>query len=147
MTDAMQSGGASTALLDTLNDLRARELAVIVQYMRHHYLVTGADSFGPEAEFRETAMTEMKHAEELGERIDFLGGNPTTKPVEIATGETTLEAMATVDLAAEEDAVRRYRDAIAQADGEGDVTTRTMLEGILGDEEEHVKVFRQMLGR
>ena len=32
------------SLVDTLNDLRARELAVIVQYMGHHYVMTGADA-------------------------------------------------------------------------------------------------------
>jgi len=140
-------GQASQQFLDTLNDLRARELAVCIQYMRHHYKVTGSDSFGPEQEFKETALVEMKHAEKLGERIDFLGGDPTTKPENIATNEETLQQMATADLAAEEDAVQRYRRAIQQANDEGDTTTRTILEGILSDEEEHVKVFRQMLGK
>lgn len=140
-------GTASQSLLDTLNNLRARELAVSIQYMRHHYRVTGSDSFGPEDEFKSTAITEMKHAEKLAERIDFLGGDPTTKPWDVSTGEETLQQMATVDLAAEEDAVRLYRDAIRQFDDEGDSTTRLMLEEILADEEEHVKLFRQMLGK
>lgn len=140
-------GTASQAMLDTLNTLRGRELAVCIQYMRHHYRVTGAESFTAEDEFKDTAITEMKHAEALAERIDFLGGNPTTKPWDISTGEDTLQQMATVDLRAEEEAVRLYTDAIAQADQEGDTTTRRLLEDILADEEEHVKVFRQMLGK
>lgn len=135
------------ALLDTLNALRARELAVVTQYMRHHYQVTTAEGLALQDEFKEVAITEMKHAEVLAERIDFLGGDPTTKPDEIGTGAKSLEEMARMDLASENDAVRLYRDAILQADSAGDVTTRRMLESILGDEEDHVNTFSTMLGK
>lgn len=137
----------SPSLIDTLNMLRARELAVIMQYMRHHYIVTGADGLALADEFKETAITEMKHAEALAERIDFLGGDPTTIPSEIEKKAKTLQQMATSDLAAEEDAVARYAVAIAEADAAGDVTTRRLLEDIMADEEEHVNVFRTMLGK
>lgn len=134
-------------LIDTLNDLRARELAVIVQYMRHHYVVTGADGVALAGEFKETAITEMKHAEELGERIDFLGGDPTTKPTEIAKGGHTVADAAQIDLASEEEAVRLYKEAIKEAAAADDVVTRRLLEDILADEEEHVNTFRMMLGQ
>ena len=137
----------SPALLDTLNELRARELAVIVQYMRHHYQVTGAEGLALADEFKDVAITEMKHAEKLAERIDYLGGDPTTKPWEIGTGAMSLADMATMDLGSEEEAVRLYNAAIAKADAEGDITTRRLLEDILGDEEDHVNTFRQMLGK
>ncbi len=147
---ARRRGTAATGaanLVDTLNELRARELAVIVQYMRHHYTVTGADGLALADEFKEAAITEMKHAEALAERIDFLGGDPTTIPSEIKKGDKTLAEMATSNLAAEEEAVALYTAAIAEADTAGDVTTRRLLETILGDEEEHVDVFRSMLGK
>ncbi|MBE0476306.1 MAG: ferritin [Coriobacteriia bacterium] len=134
-------------LIGTLNELRARELAVIVQYMRHHYMVTGPETLAAADEFKEIAIVEMGHAEELGERIDFLGGDPTTEPYKVETGAKSLQQMASVDLAAENEAVEMYRAAIGQADQAGDVTTRRLLESILGDEEEHVKSFRMMLGR
>jgi bacterioferritin len=137
----------SPALLDTLNELRARELAVIVQYMRHHYQVTGAEGLALADEFKDVAITEMKHAEKLAERIDFLGGDPTTKPWEVGTGASSLTDMATMDLASEQDAVRLYTAAITKVDEEGDITTRRLLEDILGDEEDHVNTFRQMLGK
>lgn len=141
-----QSQKADQALLGTLNDLRARELAVIAQYMRHHYTITTAEGLAVSGDFKDIALTEMKHAEALGERIDFLGGDPTTKPEAIATGQRTVHDMAQADLASELDAVRRYRDGIKQAQDLGDVTTRRLLEDILGDEEDHVNSFQQMLG-
>lgn len=134
-------------LIDTLNDLRARELAVIVQYMRHHYVLTGADGAALAGEFKEVSITEMNHAEALGERIDFLGGDPTTKPTEIAKGGHTVADAAQIDLASEEEAVRLYKEAIKEADAAGDVTTRRLLEDILADEEDHVNTFRVMLGQ
>jgi bacterioferritin len=138
---------AGKGLIDTLNELRARELAVVVQYMRHHYIVTGAEGMALAGEFKEVAITEMKHAEALAERIDFLGGDPTTTPAKIKTGASSLEEMASDDLASEDDAVKLYTGAIKKADDAKDVTTRRLLEDILGDEEDHVNTFRMMLGR
>lgn len=134
-------------VIQTLNDLRARELAVIMQYMRHHYLVTGADGLAVADEFKSIAITEMKHAEELAERIDYLGGDPTTKPWEIKMGQTTLEEMAAADAGSEAEAVDLYKAAIETLSATDDVTTRRLLEDILADEEEHLDTFNKMLGR
>jgi len=133
-------------LIDVLNDLRARELAAIMQYMRHHYLVTGPDGVALAGEFKSISVEEMKHAESLGERIDYLDGNPTTKPERIEVDARTLKEMAKADLASEADAVTRYKAAIKVAEAKGDVTTRRMLEDILGQEEDHHKTFSDMLG-
>ena len=146
-TATKKTAPAASPLIDTLNDLRARELAVIVQYMRHHYTITGADGVALADEFKETAITEMKHAEELAERIDFLGGDPTTIPTSIVKTDNNLAAMAEADLASEEEAVMLYTKAIAEALKAGDVTTRRLLESILADEEDHVNTFRSMLGK
>lgn len=135
------------SLVDTLNDLRARELAVIVQYMGHHYVITGADAAALAGEFKEVAITEMKHAESLAERIDYLGGVPVTKPAEIKSGATTVSDAATVNLASEEEAIALYIAAVAEAAASGDITTRKLLEDILGDEEDHANTFRTMLGK
>ena len=135
------------SLVDTLNDLRARELAVIVQYRGHHYVMTGADAAALAGEFKEVAITEMKHAESLAERIDYLGGVPVTKPAPIKSGATNVADAATVNLASEEEAIGLYTKAVAEAAEAGDITTRKLLEDILGDEEDHADTFRTMLGK
>jgi bacterioferritin len=134
-------------LIETLNHLRAKELAAIVQYMRHHYVVTGADGAALAGTFKEISIVEMKHAETLGERIDFLGGDPTTKPEAIQGGGKSLQDAATLDMAAEEEAVRLYKEAIVEANNAGDVVTRRILEDILADEEDHLNEFQTMLGK
>lgn len=133
-------------VIATLNELRARELAVIMQYMRHHYLVTGPDGLALAGEFKSVAIAEMKHAEELAERIDYLGGDPTTKPWDIKMGQTTLEEMAAADAGSETEAVEMYKAAIAALADTADVTTRRLLEDILAEEEEHLDTFNKMLG-
>lgn len=135
------------SVIDVLNDLRARELAVIVQYMRHHYLATGPDGVALAGDFKEIAIAEMKHAEVLAERIDYLGGDPTTKPEAIAGIDArTIAEMASADRDSELDAIARYKEAIGVAADARDVTTRKMFEDILGDEEDHHKTFDDMLG-
>jgi len=137
---------ANANLLDILNDLRSRELAVVMQYMRQHYTVTGPDGMLHADTFKSVAITEMKHAEALAERIEFLGGNATTKPEAFASHFSSLKEMAKADFSSESDAVMRYKSAVRIAAAQDDTTTRKMLEGILADEEDHLKTFTDMLG-
>ena len=133
-------------VLDALNSARSRELAVIIQYMRQHYTVVGIESPPAADLFKSTAITEMKHAESLGERIDFLGGEPTIKPDPIKVS-SDLTSMLKDDLASEMDAISLYKDIIKTCEAEGDIVSRRMMEEILGDEEDHVNEFETLLGK
>jgi bacterioferritin len=135
---------ASKQLLEMLNQAIARELQVAIQYMWQHVRIAGshAASIGPV--FRSTAITEMKHAETIAERVDYLGGVPTTKPAPITVGEEWRE-MLQLDLKAEEEAITMYKEIISLAEKEGDVTTAHIFRGILEDEEEHHNEFRTLL--
>ena len=137
---------ANANLIDVLNDLRSRELAVIMQYMRQHYTVTGPEGMLHADTFKSVSVTEMKHAEALAERIEFLGGTATTRPEKFESEFSGLKEMAKSDFSAESDAVMRYKAAIKIADAHGDPTTRGLLESILADEEDHLKTFSDMLG-
>jgi bacterioferritin len=137
---------ASKKIVDQLNKARARELRVVMQYMIQHYTATGVESLPVIDMFKEVAVEEMKHAEALGERIDYLGGTPTKQPDPITPGKN-LREMLKLDLEAEEEAITLYRDIIKLCDKEGDVTSRTMMEGILADEEDHANQFQTALGR
>jgi len=96
--------------------------------------------------FKSVGVTEMKHAESLAERIEFLGGKATTKPEKFESEFSGLKEMAKSDFSAESDAVMRYKAAIKVAEAHGDPTTRGLLESILADEEDHLKTFSDMLG-
>jgi len=137
-------GTASKKLIELLNKGIARELQVSIQYMWQHVSVTGIESAAVENIFRKIAITEMKHAEEIAERLAYLGGIPTIKPDPIFVG-ADLEEMLRMDVKAEEEAILLYKQTIKVADGEGDITTRRLFEEILGHEEEHHDTFSKLL--
>lgn len=134
----------SKELNDKLNQAIAREIQVSIQYMWHHVMASGINSSSVKEVFEKTAITEMKHAEALAERLNYLGGTPTTQPDPIKVGGT-LEKMLEDDLQAEEDAIKLYKGIIALAGKEEDHTTRKLLEDILADEEGHADTFSTLL--
>src|SRR4030043_2416172 len=70
----------SQKVIDLLNQARSSELTAISQYMVQHYELEDSDYGKLASKFKEIAITEMKHAEKLAERILFLKGEPTSKP-------------------------------------------------------------------
>ncbi len=136
----------SKKLMDLLNRGIARELQVSIQYMWQHVLVKGLESAAVKDIFKKIAITEMKHAEEIAERLAYLGETPTLKPDPIFVGDS-LEEMLENNVKAEEEAIALYKQTIKAADNEGDVTTRRLFEGILGQEEAHHDMFTKLLGK
>jgi len=134
----------SKELNDKLNDAIARELAVSIQYMWQHVMAEGMESIPVTDILKKIAIVEMKHAEDIAERLNYLGGTPTTQPTSIKIGKT-LEDMIKEDIAAEESAIKLYKDIIHLADKEDDITTRRLFENILADEEEHLDTFKSLL--
>jgi bacterioferritin len=135
---------ASKKLLDLLNDAIAREVSASVQYMWHHVMAKGMRSPEVRDKIRGIAMVEMKHAEDIAERLDYLGGVPTTKPTPVDLG-TKLEDIIAKNVVKEEEAITLYRDIIKVATDEGDITTRRLFEEILSQEEEHHNEFTTLL--
>ena len=84
-------------LIDELNKGVAREITAIIQYSYHHVMAEGMNSPAISEMFEKTALEEMQHLEEFSDRINYLGGVPTTKPNPIKVGGT-LEHMVKDDL-------------------------------------------------
>lgn len=135
---------ASKKLLDKLNEAIAREIQVSIQYMWQHVMVRGmwAETVGDI--FKKISITEMKHAEAIAERLDYLGGAPTTKPTPIEIGKNAKE-MLSINKKAEEDAIGLYKEIISIAAAEGDAVTAKLFTDILSDEEEHHNTFSTLL--
>ena len=134
----------SQELLELLNKAIAREMQVSIQYMWQHVQWKGVKGFAVQEELKKIAVTEMKHAEEIAERLVYLGGKPTTKPEPIFVGET-LREMIERDKMDEENAITLYKQIIQTANNEGDITTASLLRSILGDEEKHHDFFTSLL--
>ncbi len=125
-------------IIDILNDALMAELTAINQYFVHAEM---CDNWGYDRlhhEIRKHSIGEMKHAEELIERILFLEGIPNMQRLgKINIGETVPE-MFKVDHALELDAVKRLNDGIESCRAADDNNSRHLLEEILEDEEEHI---------
>ncbi|HUI45561.1 MAG TPA: ferritin-like domain-containing protein [Nitrospirota bacterium] len=137
---------ASSTLTDLLNQAIAREIQVSVQYMWQHVMAKGRESAEIADVFEDVAITEMKHAEKIAERLFYFDVVPTTKPTPLTVGGTMTE-MLDADAKAEEEAIDLYKRIIKQAVSEGDTTTRLLFEEILAEEESHHDTFTTLLGK
>jgi bacterioferritin len=103
-------------------------------------------------EFLEHAHEEEQHADRIAERISQLGGTPDFNPEGLTTrsasqyaaAEGSLVEMIREDLVAERIAIETYVEMIRYI-GDGDPTTRRMLEDILKNEEEHADDLASMI--
>jgi bacterioferritin len=134
----------SEELLKLLNEAIARELQVSIQYMWQHVQWRGVKGFAVQEELKKIAITEMKHAEAIAERLFYLGGTPTTTPTPIFVGEN-LKEMIERDKKDEEGAIQLYKKIIDIAKKEDDEVTHRLFRSILSDEEEHHDLFTSLL--
>ena len=121
-----------------LNDVLTAELTAINQYFIHAKMCSnwGYDRLAEHS--RAESIEEMKHAQEVIERILYLDGVPNMqKYMKINVGKTVPEMM-NVDLELEYDAVKRLNHGIHLATQKGDNGSRALFERILISEEEHI---------
>jgi bacterioferritin len=135
---------ASKELIEMMNKAISMEIQVSIQYMWQHVKIYGFDHLSVADELKKVAIQEMEHAEEIAERVDYLGGEPTTVPAKITIGNTP-EEMIAHDKKAEEDTIAFYKTIIAKAMEEQDYVTKKLFESLLSDEEDHHNVFRTLL--
>ncbi|OGP81244.1 MAG: ferritin [Deltaproteobacteria bacterium RBG_16_64_85] len=140
----MTARKAPKELMDLLNQAVAREIQVSVQYMWQHVLWKGVKGFAVKDALKKIAIEEMKHAEAIAERLNYLGGIPTTKPTPIFLGDT-LKEMIEQDKKDEEGAIVLYKRIIEVSRREGDEVTNHLFREILSDEEDHHDIFTSLL--
>lgn len=123
-------------LIAELNKDLEWEYAAAIQYVQHAAVITGAAYDGIQKELIIHSQEEMQHAVMLSEQIDFLGGVPTISVEQIETSAQGI-IMLEQDLAGEDNAIRRYKERIYQAEQLREYGLRRLIEDILIQEEEH----------
>ena len=149
VTDAY--GADLPRVIEVLNQSLATELVCVLRYKRHYFTAQGLSAQAAAAEFLEHAGEEAHHGDLIAARITQLGGEPDFNP-ETLTGRShseydsssELKTMIREDLVAERVAIASYSEIIAWL-GDGDPTTRRMLEEILASEEEHAEDMLDLL--
>jgi bacterioferritin len=125
-------------VLELLNEVLSGELTAINQYFIHAEMCENWGYRVLSEHIRQESLEEMKHAEELIERVLYLEGVPNMQRYfPIRVGETVKEQLE-LDLALEREALGRLNVGIASCVDRGDNGSRELLERILTSEEEHV---------
>lgn len=144
-------GSDRETVLRLLNEALATELVCVLRYKRHFYMANGIHAQSVAQEFAQHALEEQGHADQIAARIVQLSGEPNFSPdglasrshAEYVEGDTLVD-MLTEDLVAERIAIESYTEMVRYI-GDGDFTTRRMLEGILAVEEEHAEDLNTLL--
>ncbi len=127
----------SPEIVELLNGVLTDELTAINQYFAHAKLQQHWGYERLAALYRDESFEEMRHAEEVIERILYLEGMPNLQRLgSVRVGESVPEQFR-LDLELELDALSRYYDGITQAEAAGDHGTRELLVRLLADEEKH----------
>lgn len=134
-----------SGVIEHLNKALKLELTTVNQYFLHARMFRnwGFNAIA-KVEYEES-IDEMKHADQLIERILFLDGLPNVQDLgKILIGETLKECIE-CDLKAEHKAYPVYKDAIAYCESVRDYGSRELLEEILKSEEEHIDYLETQL--
>jgi bacterioferritin len=127
---------ASPELIDNLNRALSLELAAVIQYMQHSFLVNGMERELYRSYFRKQSEESRDHAITLGDKVVALGGVPSVEPGMIRQS-TDLQEMLKQDLALEREALAAYM-AAWESCKDDERPTRFQLEERIYQEQLHI---------
>ena len=128
----------NSEVISFLNKVLKMELTAVNQYFLHAKMAANWQYRDFAGKTREESIDEMKHADELIDRILVLEGVPNLQDLgKLYIGED-LPEMVACDLRLEMEAIPLLRDAIVCCEQQRDFVSRDLLAHILEDEESHV---------
>jgi bacterioferritin len=136
----------SERVIETLNELLTLELTIVNQYFLHSRMCENWGYRLLAGRLRDTAMEEMKDAEELIDRILFLEGVPNMQRLgPVTIGETVPEQLE-IQVEGERRALQLLAEGVAVGEKEGDAASREFFAGRLEEEERHLDWLESQLG-
>ena len=129
---------AKEGVVERLNNILTIELTAINQYFIHSEMASNWGFKRVAHLFRSNSMSEMEDAQHIIRHILYLEGLPNLQRLnQVQVGESIREDLE-LNLEAEKGAVEAVAEAITHCASVGDYTTRSILEGMIREEEEHI---------
>src|SRR3954467_2842845 len=125
------------AVIAKLNEALREELTAINQYFVHAEMCHNWGYHRLGNYIKKQSIGEMKHAEEILERILFLDGIPSMQPLPLTIG-SGVKGQLESDLKLELKPTGLYNEAVRPARAPGGHGSADLFERLLKDEEEHV---------
>jgi len=139
------SSSSKDEIIRGLNEDLAREYKAIIQYVVFSSTLKGAEYGDIAEQLKVHASQELEHALEVAKQIDYLGADPTVKGKEAEFSQDS-KTMLEIDLRAEQETIKNYRDRIRQAESSGEFALSEALRDIIRQEQDHEIDLRDALG-
>jgi bacterioferritin len=123
-------------LIAALNEDLAREYQAVIAYVVYSQVLKGAQYMSIAKELEKHATQELSHALKISKHIDYLGGTPTTKALEVKTSDDPRQLLR-FDLDNENETVRNYRERVRQCEAMQEYGIAEDIREILREEQEH----------
>lgn len=130
------SSSSKDEIIKGLNEDLAREYKAIIQYVVYSSTLKGAEYSDIAEQLKKHASQELAHALEVSRQIDYLGGDPTMKSKEAEYSKDS-KTMLEMDLKAEQETIKNYRERIRQAERSGEFALSEALRDIIRQEQDH----------
>lgn len=131
--------------IERLNEAVSMEIASSLQYMYFHVHFEDAGYEYLARLMKQTSISEMRHIEELSERIMYLEGDVDMNPLEKTLPITNVSEALTFAMNLEQSTIDKYNEWSRLCSAEDDAVTHRIFQNLSEQEEEHLDMFRTEL--
>ena len=133
-------------LINALNSDLSREYQAVIAYVVYSQVIKGAEYMAIARELEQHAAEELAHALTISKHIDYLGGTPTTKALEVKMSDDPRQLLR-FDLDNENETIKNYRIRVRQCEDLGEYAMAEHIRKILVDEQDHQIALATALGK
>jgi bacterioferritin len=132
-------------LINALNGDLSREYQAVIAYVVYSQVIKGAEYMAIARELEQHAAGELAHALTISKHIDYLGGTPTTKALEVKMSDDPRQLLR-FDLDNENETIKNYRMRVRQCESMQEYAIAEDIREILRQEQEHQTDLATALG-